>query len=85
MTTIPARSDVWLTRIQLSTALSEHGYPVAVTTLATKATRGGGPPFKKFGPKALYRLDLALEWARSQLKEPPRRRASADSAVRVTA
>ena len=35
-----------LTRAQ---ALTCRGYKVAPATLATLATRGGGPPFAKFG------------------------------------
>ena len=43
--------------------LTEAGFPVTEATLATKATRGGGPPFQKFGSRALYRWADALLWA----------------------
>src|SRR3979490_400563 len=46
--------DTLLTRDQTAEALTQAGYPVKSKTLATKASRGGGPPFAKFGPRALY-------------------------------
>ena len=39
-------------------------------TLATKATRGGGPPYQKFGSRALYRWGDALLWAKERLSAP---------------
>ena len=42
--------------------VSEHenaGVPVSATTLATLATRGGGPIFRKWGRRVVYeRADL---------------------------
>ena len=35
-----------LTRDAVATALTDAGFPISGTTLATKATRGGGPPFR---------------------------------------
>jgi hypothetical protein len=55
MSSIPTNPDALLTRDQLSDAFKESGFPVEPSTLATKATRGGGPPFQKFGIRALYR------------------------------
>jgi hypothetical protein len=49
--------------------LTSQGYPVTEATLATKATRGGGPPFVKFGVKPLYDDDECLDWARSRLSK----------------
>ena len=40
------------------------GFPVAHATLETKASRGGGPPFRRFGRKPLYEWGPTLEWAR---------------------
>jgi len=37
------------------------------STLATKATRSGGPPFAKFGQRVLHRWDDALAWPRERL------------------
>jgi hypothetical protein len=59
-----------LTREQTAAALQREGYPVAAKTLATKATRGGGPPFRKFGARALYNWGDALTWAQSRLSKP---------------
>jgi len=62
--------DTLLTREQTAVALSEAGYPTRPKTLATKATRGGGPPYRLYGPRALYRWADALAWARSRLSAP---------------
>jgi hypothetical protein len=59
--------DSLLTRDRTAQALTEAGFPVKAKTLATKATRGGGPPYRKFGPRALYRWGDALAWAQGRL------------------
>jgi hypothetical protein len=59
--------DAILPRRQTAAALTEAGYPISPSTLSTMATRGGGPPFFKFGPKAIYRWGTALHWAESRL------------------
>lgn len=64
---IPDNDDALLTRTQLASALTEAGFPISVPTIATKATRGGGPPFRRFGRKPLYRWGDALAWAHSRL------------------
>lgn len=70
MSMIPDNPERLLTRRETATALSEAGYPTSSATLATKATRGGGPPFVKFGARALYRWADALSWARQRTSEP---------------
>jgi hypothetical protein len=67
---IPDTLDALLTRGRTAEALTEAGFPVKAKTLATKATRGGGPPFSKFGPRVLYRWDDALSWAERRLTAP---------------
>jgi hypothetical protein len=62
--------DALFTRRQTAEALTNEGYPTAETTLATKAVRGGGPKFQKYGARPLYRWRDALEWARSRLSKP---------------
>ena len=52
-----------LTRAQAADALSRHGYKMAPATLATLATRGGGPPFARFGAHVQYVWADALAWA----------------------
>jgi hypothetical protein len=61
-----------LTRERAALALNEAGFPVTPKTLATKATRGGGPPFRHFGVRVLYRWGDALAWAEGQLSAPRR-------------
>lgn len=67
---VPDSLDAVLTRADTGAALRAAGYPVADATLATKATRGGGPPYSRFGNKPLYRWGDALAWARSRLSAP---------------
>jgi hypothetical protein len=62
--------DQWLTREQAAAILTAAGFPVKAKTLATKATRGGGPPFRRFGTKPLYRRSDAFAWAESRLSAP---------------
>jgi hypothetical protein len=52
-----------LRRHAVASALSAAGYPVSATTLATQASRGGGPPYRLFGRIPLYRWGDALSWA----------------------
>lgn len=62
--------DQQLTRKQLSAALEERGYRISPATLATKATRGGGPPYSVFCGRALYQWGPALTWARTTAGTP---------------
>jgi hypothetical protein len=77
---VPDNPDALLTRKATASALDASGFPVAEKTLATKATRGGGPPFRKFGPRPLYRWGDALDWAQSRLSPPMRSTSEADAA-----
>jgi hypothetical protein len=56
-----------LTRERTARALSDHGYPTTAATLATMATRGGGPSYSRFGNRTLYRWSAALGWAQGRL------------------
>lgn len=67
------------TRIGAAEFLRAHGYPVAAGTLATKATRGGGPSFKKFGNTALYEEEALLAWAEGRLSAPRRSTSETDA------
>lgn len=67
-----------LRRHELAAALSAHGFKIAPGTLATKATRGGGPPYRSFGRTPLYRWEDALAWAESRLSAPRRSTSQAD-------
>jgi hypothetical protein len=59
--------DKLFTRDQVAQNLTDEGFPTKAKTLATKATRGGGPPYRNYSGRALYRWGDALEWAKSQL------------------
>lgn len=61
--------DTLLTREQAADALTEAGFPVKPKTLATKATRGGGPPYRLFGRRPLYRWGDAIDWASGRLSK----------------
>jgi hypothetical protein len=63
-------ADALLTRDAVATALTEAGFPISGATLATKATRGGGPPYRLFGRRPLYEWGTALAWAQGRLSEP---------------
>src|SRR5690349_19472306 len=77
---IPDDPNALLKRRPIAEALTEAGYPTKPATLATKATRGGGPRYQVYGAVALYRWGDALDWARSRLS-PPRRNTSESDAV----
>jgi hypothetical protein len=64
---VPNDPATLLTRVDCAEALTAAGFPTSPATLATKATRGGGPPFRKFGPRVIYEWGSALTWAQSRL------------------
>jgi hypothetical protein len=59
---IPTDPQARLRREHLAEALTEAGFPIKAKTLATKATRGGGPPFQRFGRIPLYPWGAAIAW-----------------------
>jgi hypothetical protein len=67
---IPENPNTRLTRNALAAALTAAGFPIKPATLATKASRGGGPKFQRFGSRPLYRWADALRWAESRLSSP---------------
>lgn len=76
---IPSDLEALLSRKQTAEALTAAGYPTSGATLATKATRGGGPPYSKYGPRALYKWGAALGWAQSRLTPARGSTAEADA------
>ena len=57
-----------LDRKQLAGALSSLGFRIAASTLATKATRGGGPKYQPWGRRrVLYVWSDAVAWAEGRL------------------
>jgi hypothetical protein len=75
---IPNNLDALLPRALAAEALTEAGYPTARTTLATLATRGGGPLYRKFGRVPLYRWGDLLDWAESRMSAPMRSTSETD-------
>lgn len=67
---VPDSPDTLLRRKATAEALTTLGYPTSDKTLATKASRGGGPPFRSFGRIPLYRWGDALAWAEERLSAP---------------
>ena len=62
--------DTLLRRAVTAAALTEAGFPTSKATLATKAVRGGGPPFQLYGRIPLYRWGDALAWAQGRMSAP---------------
>jgi hypothetical protein len=79
MVIVPTDPDTRLKRVAAAEALTAAGFPVSPTTLATKATRGGGPPFQRFGRVPLYRWGDCLDWAHARLSAPMRSTSEADA------
>ncbi len=65
MLTIPKPDDL-LTRNTAAASLTAVGYITASATLATKASRGGGPLYRTYSGRALYRWADLLDWAESR-------------------
>jgi hypothetical protein len=65
--TIPA--DTLLTRPQTAKALTDCGVPTAEKTLSTKASRGGGPPYRLYGKIAIYTWGDVVAWVREIMGE----------------
>jgi hypothetical protein len=82
---IPDDPNALLKRRLTAEALTESGYPTKSATLATKATRGGGPPYQVYGAVALYRWGDALDWARSRLSPPRSNTSESDAAEAANA
>ncbi len=71
--------DTQLTRRDAAAALTQAGYPTASATLATLASRGGGPLYRRFGARAVYRWSDLIDWAASRLGPPIRSTSEVDT------
>lgn len=69
-----------LRREDCATKLTQAGFPISAKTLATMATRGGGPPYHKFGRTVLYQWSESLGWARARLSATITSSSEADAA-----
>jgi hypothetical protein len=74
MTDLPhgLSAEALLNRADVAAALTAVGFKISPATLATKASRGGGPAFRVFGSRPLYRWGDALAWAQGRLTAPVR-------------
>jgi hypothetical protein len=78
MAWIPTTADALLTRTQAAESLKASGYPTEPATLATLASRGGGPRFRKFGQRVLYKWGDLVAWAEGRLSAPRSSSSEAD-------
>ena len=69
-----------LRRADTAKSLTEAGYPITASTLATMATRGGGPPYEKWGPFPIYTWGATINWAKGRLSAPQRSTSETDRA-----
>jgi hypothetical protein len=63
---------VLLDRRAAAEFLTSKGYRIAVATLAKLACIGGGPLFKHWGRKPIYRTTDLLEWVEAKTSGPKR-------------
>jgi hypothetical protein len=81
---MPHDPNKLMRRQPFAQALTEEGYPTSPATLATMATRGGGPPYELYGRIPLYRWGPGLKWAESRLSAPRRSTSEADADNSIT-
>jgi hypothetical protein len=67
---VPDDQNTLLRRSDTAEALTASGFPIKTATLATMATRGGGPPYRLFGRIPIYRWGDSLAWAHERLSTP---------------
>ncbi|ATR20161.1 DNA-binding protein [Roseomonas sp. FDAARGOS_362] len=67
---VPTNADALLVRKDAAAALTEAGYPTSYKTLESMVTRGGGPIYRKFGGRVLYRWADLLDWAEKRMHFP---------------
>jgi hypothetical protein len=63
-------SDERLNSKQLSAALTAIGLPTSPATLNTKACRGDGPPYQRYGRIRIYTWGRVVAWVNAKLGEP---------------
>lgn len=61
----------YLTRPEAAAYLTaERGLPISKTTLQKYATTGGGPPYQRFGNRAIYTPPALDAWADQKISAP---------------
>jgi hypothetical protein len=68
MTPIPTDRSARLRRAAAAQALTAAGYPITCATLATLASRGGGPRYRVFGRVVDYSWSDLVEWAEGRVE-----------------
>jgi hypothetical protein len=71
-----------LRRKAVAEASTAHGYPIKEKTLATMASRGGGPPYQLWGRIPIYMWGPYLDWAQGRLSEPRSSTSEGDAKTR---
>ncbi len=71
--------DTRFRRDKAAEALCAAGFPTSKATLATLATRGGGPAYRRFGRTPLYQWSDLLAWAEGKLSAPQRSTSESDT------
>lgn len=61
--------SMFVTRGEAARLLSSWGLITKPNTLATKASRGGGPPYRYYGGRALYETAELRNWALQAVSE----------------
>jgi hypothetical protein len=59
--------QTYLTRTGVAQTLKVCGITISSETLATKVSRGGGPPFRKFGRTPMYLWGDVVAWVKSEI------------------
>jgi hypothetical protein len=57
----------FLSRKETAEFLRAQGLPIKAGTLECLATRGGGPPYHRFGRRAVYDPAEVLAWANARV------------------
>jgi len=78
MSIIPPAPEAKLTREGAAAALTEAGFPISAATLATMATRGGGPLYCIWGSRVLYAWADLVAWAENRIGKPRRSTSEGD-------
>lgn len=57
-----------LRRRELAAALTQQGFPMAPSTLASMGSRGTGPDYELWGRIPIYTWGPTLDWAHKRLR-----------------
>jgi len=66
----PEEPGRYLSRPKAAEFLTDQGLKTSAKTLATYATMGTGPEFRRWGRRVVYEKAALLAWCQSRLSEP---------------